>query len=156
VAEPVAFRHRSGIEDTMRTRPSGGVVLVGVLAWISGVLQLFAGVFMLVAGEHPATGWAHIFVGLVTFPVCLGIFRARRSARVIMTLVFLFEIAAVALSVIDLRFFATPALTSAVLAVFGLILLYTPSANASFRTAAVERHRRRHGRTRSRGRAAMS
>lgn len=126
----------------MRTRPSGGVVLVGVLAWISGVLQLFAGVLMLVAGDHPATGWAHLVVGLVTFPVCLGIFRARTSARVIVTLVFLFEIAVVALSVIDLRFFATPALTSAALAVFGLVLLYTPSANASFRTATLERRRR--------------
>lgn len=125
----------------MRTRPAGGVILVGVLAWISGILQLFAGVLMLVAGSHPGTGWAHLLVGLVTFPVCLGIFRARAGARIIVTLVFLFEIAAVALSVLDLRFLATPAITSAVLAVFGLVLLYTPSANASFRLATIERRR---------------
>src|SRR5690348_6077667 len=119
----------------MRTRPAGGVVLVGVLAWISGILQLVAGVLMLVAGEHPVTGWMHLLVGLVTFPVCLGIFRARSGARVVVTIVFLFEITAVVFSIMDLRFLATPALTSAVLAVFGLVLLYTPSANASFRRA---------------------
>jgi len=126
----------------MRTRPSGGVVLVGVLAWIAGVLQLFAGVLMLIAGAHSVAGWAHLLVGLVTFPVCLGIFRARTSARLLVTLVFVFEIAAAVLSVIDLRLLATPALTSAVLAVFGLILLYTPSANASFRAATLERRSR--------------
>lgn len=126
----------------MRTRPAGGVVLVGVLAWISGILQLVAGVLMLVAGAHPLTGWMHLLVGLVTFPVCLGIFRARASARVVVTVVFLFEIAAVAFALMDLRFLATPALTSAVLAVFGLVLLYTPSANASFRRATLERRAR--------------
>ncbi|QIG39620.1 hypothetical protein G5T42_09080 [Microbacterium sp. 4R-513] len=125
----------------MRARPAGGVVLVGVLAWISGILQLFAGVLMLVAGDHPLTGWTHLLVGLVTFPVCLGIFRARASARVVVTLVFAVEIAAVVFSLIDLRLLATPAITSAVLAVFGLALLYTPSANASFRRATLERRR---------------
>ena len=126
----------------MRTRPAGGVVLVGVLAWISGILQLFASVLMLVAGEHPVTGWLHLLVGLVTFPVCLGLFRARTSARVIVTVVFLFEIAAVVFAVMDLRLLATPALTSAMLALCGLVLLYTPSANASFRRATLERRSR--------------
>ncbi|WP_345800349.1 hypothetical protein AAIB33_12835 [Microbacterium sp. AZCO] len=126
----------------MRTRPAGGVVLVGVLAWISGILQLFAGVFMLIAGSHPVTGWLHLLVGVVTFPVCLGIFRARGAARVVVTIVFLFEIAAVVFALTDLRFLATPAVTAAVLAVFGLVLLYTPSANASFRQATAQRRGR--------------
>ncbi|TDN91723.1 hypothetical protein [Microbacterium sp. BK668] len=126
----------------MRTRAAGGVVLVGVLAWISGILQLFAGALMLVAGTRPLTGWTHVLIGLVTFPVCLGIFRARASSRVIVTLVFAVEIAVVGLAVVDLRLLATPAITSAVLAAFGLVLLYTPSANASFRRATAERRAR--------------
>ncbi|MFH8251811.1 hypothetical protein ACH3VR_15705 [Microbacterium sp. B2969] len=126
----------------MRTTPAGGVVLVGVLAWISGVLQLFAGVLMLVAGDHPVTGWLHLLVGLATFPVCLAIFRARVWARIVLSVVFLFEIAAVVFALTDLRFLATPAVTSAVLAVFGLVLLYTPSANASFRQATIDRRNR--------------
>lgn len=123
----------------MRTRPAGGVVLVGVIAWISGILQLFAGVILILASTADITGWVHIVVGLVTFPVCLGLFRARTSARVIVTLVFLIELAAGVVSVIELTYLAVPAITSAVLAAVGLVLLYTPAANASFRTATRER-----------------
>jgi hypothetical protein len=126
----------------MRTRPAGGVVLVGVLAWISGVLQLVTGAIVLITGSNALTGWLHLVVGLVTFPVCLGIFRARPVARVIVTVVFLVEIAVVAVELTDLRLLAAPAVTSAVLAVFGLVLLYAPSANASFRRAADERRAR--------------
>ncbi|MEU1972964.1 hypothetical protein ABZ477_15020 [Microbacterium sp. NPDC019599] len=123
----------------MKTNPSGGVVLVGVIAWVSGILQLFSGAVMLIAGESPVTGWTHIVVGLVTFPVCLGLFRARRSARLVVTLVFLLEITAGVIAVIDLQGLAYTAVTSAILAVFGLVLLYTPAANASFRDAATAR-----------------
>ena len=65
----------------MRTKPSDGVVLVAVIAWISGILQLFSGAVMLWSGGSAVTGWLHIVIGLVTFPVCLGLFRARTSAR---------------------------------------------------------------------------
>ena len=123
----------------MRTKPSDGVVLVAVIAWISGILQLFSGVVTLVTGGSVATGWLHIVIGLVTFPVCLGLFRARRTARVIVTLVFLLEIAAGVAALIDFHLLAYTAITSAVLAVFGLVLLYTPAANASFRAATASR-----------------
>jgi len=119
--------------------PAGGVVLVGVIAWISGILQLFSGVVTLVAGGSALTGWLHIIIGLVTFPVCLGLFRARTSARIIVTLVFLIEIVAGASALIDIQLFAYTAITSAVLAVFGLVLLYTPAANESFRAATAAR-----------------
>jgi len=119
--------------------PTGGVVLVGVIAWISGILQLFSGVVTLVTGGSAVTGWLHIVIGLVTFPVCLGLFRARRTARVIVTLVFLLEIAAGVAALIDFHLLAYTAITSAVLAVFGLVLLYTPAANASFRAATASR-----------------
>ncbi len=69
----------------MRTKPSDGVVLVAVIAWISGILQLFSGAVMLFSGGSPVTGWLHIVIGVVTFPVCLGLFRARTSARIIVT-----------------------------------------------------------------------
>jgi hypothetical protein len=123
----------------VRTRPAGGIVLVGVLAWISGILQLFAGVILILASDADITGWVHILVGLITFPVCLALFRARASARIIVTIVFLLEVVGAVFSLIELRLLATPAVTSAILAVFGLILLYTPSANASFRIATAER-----------------
>jgi len=119
--------------------PAGGVVLVGVIAWISGILQLFSGVVTLVAGGSALTGWLHIIIGLVTFPVCLALFRARTSARIIVTLVFLIEIVAGVTALIDIQVFAYTAVTSAVLAVFGLVLLYTPAANASFRAATAAR-----------------
>jgi hypothetical protein len=123
----------------MRTKPADGVILVAVLAWISGILQLVAGVIMLIAGSAPATGWAHIAIGLATFPVSLWLFRARTLARVIITIVFLLELAVGVYAVMELKLLATPAVTSAVLALLGLVLLYTPSANASFRAAAAER-----------------
>lgn len=123
----------------MHVKPSDGVVLVAVLAWISGVLQLAAGAVMLLAGSSDAVGWLHILVGLVTFPVCLGLFRARPIARLIVTFVFLIELAASVFAVIDLRLLAGPAVTSAILAAFGLVLLFTPAANASFRAATAAR-----------------
>lgn len=127
----------------MQKNPTGGVVLVAVVAWISGILQLFSGAVMLIAGDAAVTGWAHIVIGLVTFPVCLGLFRARTSARIIVTTVFLLEIAAGVSAFIDLRALAYTAVTSAVLAVVGLVLLYTPSANASFREATAARRAER-------------
>jgi len=123
----------------MQRNPTGGVVVVGVVAWISGILQLFSGAVMLFAGDSAVTGWTHIVIGLVTFPVCLGLFRARTSARIIVTTVFLLEIVVGVTALIDLRGLAYTAVTSAVLAVVGLILLYTPSANASFREATAAR-----------------
>jgi hypothetical protein len=123
----------------MRTKPSDGVVLVAVIAWISGILQLFSGAVMLFTGGSAATGWLHIVVGLVTFPVCLGLFRARTGARIIVTLVFRVEIVAGVVALIDIQVLAYTAVTSAVLAIFGLVLLYTPAANASFRAATAAR-----------------
>ncbi|WP_243074393.1 hypothetical protein [Microbacterium sp. SS28] len=123
----------------MRTNPAGGVVLVAVVAWISGILQLFSGAVLLVADGSPITGWTHIVVGLVTFPVCLALFRARTSARVIVTIVFVLEIVAGVAAFIELRGLAYTAVMSAILAVFGLVLLYTPAANASFRAATAAR-----------------
>lgn len=123
----------------MRTKPADGVVLVAVIAWISGILQLFSGAVLLFSGGSPVTGWLHIVAGLVTFPVCLGLFRARTSARIIVTLVFLVEIAAGVVALIGIQVLAYTAVTSAVLAIFGLVLLYTPAANASFRTATAAR-----------------
>ena len=123
----------------MRTKPSDGVVLVAVIAWISGILQLFSGAVMLFSGGSPVTGWLHIVIGVVTFPVCLGLFRARTSARIVVTVVFLLEIAAGVAAFLDLKSLAYTAITSAVLAIFGLVLLYTPAANASFRAATAAR-----------------
>ena len=123
----------------MRTKPADGVVLVAVIAWISGILQLFSGAVMLFTGGSAVTGWLHIVIGLVTFPVCLGLFRARASARIVVTLVFLLEIVAGVAALIDIRALAYTAITSAVLAIFGLVLLYTPAANASFRAATAAR-----------------
>ena len=123
----------------MRTRPAAGIVLVGVLAWVSGILQVFAGVVLLLASDADITGWTHIVIGLVTFPVCLGLFRARASARAIVTVVFVIELIAAVISVMEVKYLAYAAVTSAILAVFGLVLLYTPAANASVRTATRER-----------------
>ena len=75
----------------MRTRPSDGVVLVAVIAWISGILQLFSGAVMLFCGGSAVTGWLHIVIGVVTFPVVSRAVPGATSARIIVTLVFLLK-----------------------------------------------------------------
>ncbi|WP_368497044.1 hypothetical protein [Herbiconiux sp. A18JL235] len=125
----------------------GGVTLVAVIVWISGAIQVIGGVVGLVtasttaevngvpesAGTITATSIVAIVLGIVTVVVGAALLRGSQIARVLTTIV-------LALNLIGgvYLILATPSnllqgVLNAVLAVIGLVLLYTRSANAFFR-----------------------
>ncbi|MCD2443561.1 hypothetical protein LQ757_14870 [Agromyces sp. SYSU K20354] len=119
------------------TRP-GGVTLVAVLAWISGALQILGGIIVLIGGtEVPGAttaAWVAIIIGIITILVSLGLFRGSNTSRVIVTIVFVLNLA----SAVYVMFAVPAQLWSAVIsgaaALIGLILLYTARANEFFRS----------------------
>ncbi|GAA1958210.1 hypothetical protein [Agromyces allii] len=109
----------------------GGVTLVAVLAWISGALQVVSGFFQILpgGGNFGAGVWA-IILGIVTVVVSLGLFRGSNAARIIVTIIFVLNIAT-AIWLITLGAFWS-GLFSALFPVIGLILLWSKRANAFF------------------------
>jgi hypothetical protein len=115
----------------------GGATLVSILAWISGLLQVIGGVLVLIAGGAISAlvvaAWITIALGVVTILVGIGLWRGSSAARIIATIVF-------ALSLVNavVGIFAAPEnpwqeVVSALLALIGLILLWTKAANDFFR-----------------------
>ncbi|UOE43292.1 hypothetical protein [Agromyces larvae] len=111
----------------------GGVTLVAVIAWISGALQIIGGVIQLFPGgqNFGAGVWA-IIIGAITIVVSLGLFRGSNVSRIIVTIVF-------AINLVSAFFllFAAPSsfwssLFSGLLALVGILLLYTKPANRFF------------------------
>ncbi len=108
-----------------------GVTLVAVIAWLSGLFQIIGGVFELFS-PVPSIGIVSIVIGVVTILVSLGLFGGRNGARILMAIVFALNIAAAVYLA-----FAHPAqiwtaVGDALLPLIGLILLYSPKANAYF------------------------
>lgn len=102
-----------------------------MIAWISGALQIVTGVFALFS-IVPWVGITSIVIGVVTILVSLGLFGGRNGARILMAIVFVVSIA----SAVYLAF-AHPgqvwtAVGDAILPLIGLVLLYSPKANAYF------------------------
>jgi hypothetical protein len=108
-----------------------GVTLVAVIAWISGALQVLSGIFALFA-LRPLIGSVSIVIGIVTILVSIGLFGGRSGARVIVTIVFLLNIAAAIWIAFSQPDQMVGALLGAVLPLIGMILLYTSRANAYF------------------------
>jgi hypothetical protein len=108
-----------------------GVTLVAVIAWISGALQVLSGIFALFA-FRPLIGSVSIVIGIVTILVSIGLFGGRSGARVIVTIVFLLNIAAAIWIAFSQPDQTVGALLGAVLPLIGMILLYTSRANAYF------------------------
>lgn len=81
------------------TRPPIPVIVVVVLVYLSGVLDIIGGIVAILlryaseveSGGHQLIvtllGAAAILLGLLTFAVASGLFRGRRSARLIVTIV---------------------------------------------------------------------
>ncbi|QEO14611.1 hypothetical protein FLP10_09410 [Agromyces intestinalis] len=112
----------------------GGVTLVAVIAWISGALQIIGGVIQLFPGgqNFGAGVWA-IIIGAITIVVSLGLFRGSNVARIIVTIVFAINL----VSAFFLLFAGGPgafwsSLFSGLLALVGILLLYTKPANRYF------------------------
>ncbi|MFD4422877.1 hypothetical protein ACFWN7_15430 [Agromyces sp. NPDC058484] len=119
------------------SRP-GGVTLVAVLAWISGAIQIISGIVVLLGAGSVAVAataaWVAIIIGIITILVSLGLFRGSNAARIIVTIVFVLNLAAAIYTAIAAPNQLWSAIISGVLAVIGLILLYTARANEFFRS----------------------
>lgn len=118
------------------TRP-GGVTVVSILAWISGLLQLITGILALAAAPGlPAVAigaWIAIVLGVITILVGAGLWRGRPTARFIATIVFIFDLVNGVVTLVTTPANAWAAIVGGLLALIGIILLWTRAASDFFR-----------------------
>jgi uncharacterized membrane protein len=119
----------------------GGVTLVAVIAWINGILTLITGILLLVGGaaaESAAVTWAawlSIIIGILTIAVGVGLLRGNNTARIVAAVVFVLNLITAVITMFTAPGQLWSAIISAVLAIVGLVLLYSEKANEFFRTA---------------------
>lgn len=88
--------------DSPRRRPPIAVIVVVVLVYVSGVLDIIGGIATILSRYTPEAqadgqlgitlvGAAGILIGLFTCALASGLFRGRPSARVIVTIVLAFS-----------------------------------------------------------------
>ena len=107
-----------------------GVTIVAVIAWIIGAIQIVGAILALIAGAG-IDAWAVLIVGILTIAVSLGLFRGSNAARIIMAIVFVLNlIVAVWAIVIGVDFWDQ--VIAAILAIVGLVFLFSAKANAFF------------------------
>ncbi|MCS5714617.1 hypothetical protein NVV95_08635 [Herbiconiux sp. CPCC 205716] len=125
-------------------RRPGGVTLVAVIVWISGALQIIGGVIGLItaqttaevtgsAGSVVTTSIIAIVLGVVTIVVGAALLRGSQLARVLTTIVLALNLIGGLYLVIGTPSNVLQGILNAVLALIGIVLLYTRSANAYFR-----------------------
>jgi len=125
----------------MAKRP-GGVTLVAVIVWIQGFLSALGGALLMIGANTPngnlagfsVVGLVSLILGIVTIIVGVGLLRGSSTARVLTTIVLVLSIASAVYAMVTTGNVATQ-IISALLAVIGLILLYTKAASDYFRTA---------------------
>ncbi|MET0780167.1 MAG: hypothetical protein ABWZ16_01440 [Microbacterium sp.] len=107
-----------------------GVTIVAVIAWIIGAIQIVGAILALIAGAG-ADAWAVLIVGILTIAVSLGLFRGSNVARIIMAVVFTLNlVVAVWILVLGVDFWDQ--VIAAVLAIIGLVFLFSKKASAFF------------------------
>ncbi|GLK17289.1 DUF7144 family membrane protein [Herbiconiux flava] len=125
----------------------GGVTLVAVIVWISGALQVIGGVIGLItasttaeANGAPDTAGAlttgaivSIVLGIITVIVGAALLRGSQLARVLTTIVLALNLASAIYLLAAVPSSLWQGVVNAALALLGIILLYTRSANAYFR-----------------------
>jgi hypothetical protein len=125
----------------------GGVTLVAVIVWISGALQVIGGVIGLItasttaevngvpasAGTLTATAVVAIVLGVITIVVGAALLRGSQIARVLTTIVLALNLASAVYLLLAVPTSVWQGLLNGLLALLGIILLYTRSANAYFR-----------------------
>jgi hypothetical protein len=116
----------------------GGVTLVSILAWISGLLQLIGGIVLLFTPAISSTAvmiaaWVAIVLGIITIAVGVGLWRGSPVARVIATIVFLLNLVNAIIGMFTASIGIWPALVNMLLAAIGLALLWTKAASDFFR-----------------------
>ncbi|HEX6366007.1 MAG TPA: hypothetical protein VF000_07650 [Agromyces sp.] len=133
------------MSDSIR-RP-GGVTLVAVLAWISGLLDIVSGTILLFqtsisatverfGGESQliASALLNILIGVVVIVVAIGLLRGNNASRIVITI---FEMLSIIGSVFLAIAYPAGAIAeyfSIALAAIVLILLWMGRANAFFRS----------------------
>jgi hypothetical protein len=113
------------------SRP-GGVTLVSILAWISGIIAIIAGVLGLIALQW-TIGAISLVLGIITVAVGAGLWRGSRVARVIATIVFVIDVVDAVWTIVIAPSSFWPSLVAGLLAFIGLVFLYTRAANQFFR-----------------------
>ncbi|MET0671958.1 MAG: hypothetical protein ABWX66_06950 [Lacisediminihabitans sp.] len=116
----------------------GGVTLVSILAWISGVLQLITGIVLLFApdganGAVTIAAWISIVLGIITIAVGVGLWRGSPVARIIATIVFVLNLISAVVAMFTASGSLWAALVNGLLALIGIILLWTRAASDFFR-----------------------
>lgn len=107
-----------------------GVTIVAVIAWIIGAIQIIGAILALIAGAG-FDAWAVLIVGILTIAVSLGLFRGSNAARIIMAVVFVLNlVVAVWAIVVGVDFWDQ--VVAAILAIIGLVFLFSAKANAYF------------------------
>lgn len=115
----------------------GGVTVVSILAWISGLLQVIGGVLVLIAGAQLAAlavvAWITIALGIITILVGIGLWRGNSLARIIATVVFVLNLINAVVAIFSNPEGAWQPLVSGLFALIGIILLWTKAASDFFR-----------------------
>ncbi|TFV94861.1 hypothetical protein [Orlajensenia leifsoniae] len=116
----------------------GGIVLIAVLAWIGAALQIISGILVLTRVLNPEgvsteTAWVAIVVGVISFLVAFALFTGSRVARILVTISFVLSLISAIFSILAHPANFVGPLLAAIVAVIGLVLLYTKTANEYFR-----------------------
>ncbi len=124
----------------------GGVTLVAVLAWISGVLDIIGGSLLLFqtsvdatverfggASQLIASALFTILVGVVIIVVAVGLLRGNNASRVVITVFQMLSIIGSVFLAIAYPAGAIAEYFSIAVAVIVLLLLWTRRASAFFR-----------------------
>ncbi|ROR80836.1 hypothetical protein SAMN06295974_0056 [Plantibacter flavus] len=125
----------------MAKRP-GGVTIVAVIVWIQGFLSALGGALLMIGANTPngnlqgmnVVGLVSLILGIITIIVGVGLLRGSSVARVLTTIVLVLSIASAVYAMVTTGNVATQ-IISMLLAVIGLILLYTKAASDYFRSA---------------------
>lgn len=113
-----------------------GVTLVAIIAWLTGAWGIVQGIIALIAGAptwNVFAAWVMIFIGAITIVVSLGLFKGDPSARILVTVVFAVNVLVAAATAASEGISWPAAIPTIVLGLLGILLLFTPRANAFFR-----------------------
>ncbi|MCI2956306.1 hypothetical protein MN032_01270 [Agromyces atrinae] len=124
----------------MAVRRPAGVVFVAALAWLGAVIQMVAGSLVIAASADVdvsageiALAWTMIAIGVFSFVVAFALFSGSAIARILVTASFFFSLVSAVVSLVAASAGPTAPVLSGIGALLGLVMLYTPRANAYFR-----------------------
>jgi len=119
----------------MSGRRPAGVTIVAILAIISGALSILGSVLVFSAGPGTvivATGVVSLVIGIVTFLVGFFLLRGSSAARILATIVFILSVVDAVYTLATQPAELWSAFFSGLLALIGLIFLWTKRASAYF------------------------